>query len=122
MRPGGAGAYRGAYPSAAYDSAYWTDPFNPHFRPDPAAGDGGPPRGGSATGWGNKGMIGTNGGIFLALLSLTVSGKRSAESTLLNFFLSTHSSSLLRYHSTPSFRHLLYYRKIRGMQIRIGAE
>lgn len=72
MRPGGAGAYRGAYPSAAYDSAYWTDPFNPHFRPDPAGGNGGPPRGGSATGWGNKGMIGTNGGIFLALLSLTV--------------------------------------------------
>lgn len=73
MRYGGPGAGRGAYPSQAYDSAYWTDPYNPHFRPDASGGGPGTDMGGQATpGWGNKGFLGTNGTVFLALLSLTL--------------------------------------------------
>ena len=106
MRPGGAGAYRGAYPSAAYDSAYWTDPFNPHFRPDPAGGNGGPERGGSATGWGNKGMVGTNGGIFLALFSLTV--RRFSFSVpdlvLTALFATAHHHSTIILHPRTALR------------------
>lgn len=73
MRNGGPGSGRGAYPSHAYDSAYWTDPFNPHYRPDASGGGPGMEMGGgSAAGWSAKGFLGTNGAIFLSILSLTL--------------------------------------------------
>lgn len=68
----GGGAGRGPYPSAAWD---WTDPHNPHFRPGFAggAGDGAAGMGGgSAAGWGSRGLFASNGVVFLALCSITL--------------------------------------------------
>lgn len=45
----------------------WTDPHNPHFRPEQAGGVGNP----SGSGWQGRGTIGKNGVIFLGLLSVT---------------------------------------------------
>ncbi|GAA5948848.1 hypothetical protein JCM3765_003925 [Sporobolomyces pararoseus] len=45
----------------------WTDPHNPHFRPEQAGGVGNP----SGPGWEGRGTIGKNGVIFLGLLSIT---------------------------------------------------
>ncbi|GAA5926774.1 Jid1p [Sporobolomyces koalae] len=48
----------------------WTDPHNPHFRPEhaAAAGVGNP----SGSGWEGRGTIGKNGFIFLGLASITL--------------------------------------------------
>ncbi|GAA6059965.1 hypothetical protein JCM10212_001314 [Sporobolomyces blumeae] len=46
----------------------WTDPHNPHFRPEHAGGVGNA----SSAGWQGQGLFGKNGLIFLALASLTM--------------------------------------------------
>lgn len=46
----------------------WTDPHNPHFRPEQAGGVGNP----SGPGWEGRGTIGKNGFIFLGLASITL--------------------------------------------------
>ncbi|GAA6015663.1 hypothetical protein JCM11491_007188 [Sporobolomyces phaffii] len=45
----------------------WTDPHNPHFRPERAGGVGNP----SGPGWEGRGTIGKNGFIFLGLAGIT---------------------------------------------------
>lgn len=47
----------------------WTDPHNPHFRPERAGGMTGNP---SGSGWEGRGTIGKNGFIFLGLASITL--------------------------------------------------
>lgn len=66
---------RGPFPSAAWDwnqSAGWGDPHNPHFRPGYTSSGVGVGGVDGTTGWKGQGVVGTNGGIFLALASLTL--------------------------------------------------
>lgn len=80
---------RGPYPSAAYDT--WTDPFNPHFRPE--YNEGGPSTSSntSTSGWSSVGNFSSksNGFVFLSLLSLTL------VITPLSFYSLVPPSSLL---------------------------
>ncbi|GAA5895799.1 uncharacterized protein JCM6883_001624 [Sporobolomyces salmoneus] len=56
--------------SGTYDfyNTSWTDPHNPHFRPERAGGVGNT----SGPGWEGRGTIGKNGFIFLGLASITL--------------------------------------------------
>ncbi|GAA6054330.1 hypothetical protein JCM3770_001438 [Rhodotorula araucariae] len=62
----------GRRPASSYDhwawSETWTDPHNPHFRPDAAS----PSAGATAAGWAGQGLLARNGVVFLVLAALTL--------------------------------------------------
>ncbi|BGP01016.1 glutamine amidotransferase subunit [Rhodotorula toruloides] len=65
-----------AHYAGTYDHWTWTDPYNPHFRPEDnpfwTSYRGGMAANGRAAGWEGQGVFGKNGFIFLALASFTL--------------------------------------------------